>query len=187
MKPNFYWYIAQPDELLIDVDHYNPNAPPLRLVNLYQRLLAVMQTGTLDVTDVYLFPSGTEKHYHVFIRLATELDPLEALVWEGYFRDDRFRNTNNLMRHRFGVVSSLLISPSLYPLYRKPDYTCSCTQKHDHATMLACPVANELRGEHAAVTYFPKPKAAEFDVKTFGRLSGLPYRPRGPAQRSHDP
>lgn len=159
-----FWYLARPDELLLDFDQYD------KYVNRYkiwgemfrQRLRDAIKDGKLRVretkpgrSDVVLARSNTHDHFHVFIRLAEPMKLEERMVWQMRLASDWKRAQADLMRMARGIdPASLLIRSSKVPgLWREPDETCDCTTKHDTLVMSAlmkqgkgCEVWNRLRG-----------------------------------------
>ena len=154
----------------MDLDHYSKDAPPTKLISARSRLAGAAEAGVLNVKDVWLYPSGTELHYHMIVRLNHQLRSELRNAYELYLRDDVFRNMNNKVRIQRGVIASLLITSEVYPgFYREPDHTCACKAKHSKEVMEKCPIANLLRGDDRTADYFGKPKSPKGPI-SFGKI-----------------
>lgn len=165
-----FWYLARPDELLIDLDDYMRPAPsktgesrgPWGEVFFRRRLADAIRAERLPVESVYLDRSNSAKHWHAIIRLrpnapassiAGILPAIERLVWQLRLGSDLMRGQADLMRLARGVMcpSLLIRREPMADFYREPDCECPCTRKHDTAEQFslgarACPVWIELRG-----------------------------------------
>lgn len=153
------WYVAKPDELLLDVEDRQGNGGAV-LKWTRAALQAAIESERLNVRELYLYRSSRERHYHIVVRLADTMPELERLAWELALRSDASRGRSNIMRSIKGIgAPDLLISPKTWPgFYREPDAVCNCEGKHSgpggHETMARCAVGKKLRGEHADVAYF---------------------------------
>src|SRR5256885_13960439 len=70
-----YWYIAHSDELLLDLDAYmrpTRSGCPWGEAFFRRRLRDAIAAGKLQVRDVWLVNSSSEKHYHAFVRLKSK-------------------------------------------------------------------------------------------------------------------
>ena len=164
-----YWYVARPDELLIDLDHRSAKLD--KLANAGQRLRGAIEDGSISVRDVWLYPSRTEKHYHLIIRLKYEISFTEREAWSIYLRSDIYRAVNNLMRGFSEISNPVLIiaNHQWKDFYRMADAICGCRTKHDHATMKKCPAAKFIRGDFRTTEFFGHP--SKRGIKwTFGKV-----------------
>jgi hypothetical protein len=130
------WYLAHEDELLIDID--DPEKAARRGGTFEEeffrkRLRAALEGERLNVAEVWRLPSSTERHLHIYVRLAGGLDPLERLVWQLHLGSDLYRGRADLMRlARKHTAPSLLIERTeIRGFYRPADFVCGCTRKHD--------------------------------------------------------
>lgn len=145
------WYLAHDNELLIDLDDASrPAKSGGTWLEIFfrRRLRNAIEDGKLPVSEVWLCPSTSERHYHAFVRLATAMTQLERLVWQLHLGSDLYRGRADLMRAARGFPApSLLIRPEpIKDFYREPDRCCPCTTKHVTAEAPACEVWRELRG-----------------------------------------
>lgn len=140
----WYWYIARPNELFIDLDH--PVGGPLRrLSHATARLRGAIAAHKLSVSDWYLYNSETPWHYHLMVRTEHDMSPAGRAMWEARLADDGYRHLMSLARlvatageHTY----SLLIAPEIRAEYpRKPNFVCKCDSKHKGSTMEMCPIA----------------------------------------------
>lgn len=152
----WHWYVRKPNEVLIDLD--NRRGEFDRVGSAGRRLRAIAGEG-VNVRDIWFYPSTTEEHFHLIVRLKNDIDTLEALMLAVYLRSDIFRALNTYMRFTHNVSApDLLIADHVWPdFYRNPDVGCNCTSKHDHKTMMNCLAAKSLRGADAAEEFYPKP------------------------------
>lgn len=174
---SYYWYVAQTNELFIDLDHHEDDAELGRLKCARDRLFGAIKAGVIHVRDTYLFPSDTDRHYHLIVVLADgfKVDSYTRRIWEGYLRDDPYRNLNNLMRTACGITSSLLITSKAYPEFRAPDAECQCDKKHTNDVMVSCKTAAIIRKSHASKSYFGKSERLTLEIK-MGRWTNLPTK-----------
>ena len=158
-----FWYLAHPDELLIDLDDYTRPAPsktgesrgPWGEIFFRRRLADAIRADRLKVCDppVYLGRSNSERHWHAIVRLRYPMPLDQRLTWQLRLGSDLMRAQADLMRAAMCVdFPSLLIrNTPMKGFYREPDRQCACTRKHDTAEQSAlngqgCPVWRELRG-----------------------------------------
>lgn len=145
------WYIARPDELLIDLDDAGRptrTGAPWIEVFFRRRLRDAIDDGKLRVRDAYLSPSNSTRHYHAIVRLGEPLPIMQRLVWQLHLGSDLYRGRADLMRaaRGFDAPSLLIRSHPMVEFYREPDRVCSCTEKHITSDQPACAVWRELRG-----------------------------------------
>jgi hypothetical protein len=171
-----YWYTSRYDEILIDLDGKESGKD--KLVPCLSRLRAVVESRELPAKSVWLFPSPSRNHYHIFIRLLPG-EPFSAeqkTAFQLYLFSDVFRTCCNLMRSaKNQPFPDLLITPlnlkKKFGFYRFHDASCNCETKHSLEIMESCPAAKLLRNDYAAVILFPKPmEPGEFFSKKFGRI-----------------
>lgn len=157
------WYIAKEDELMVDLD-WRHNIQRSRLGLSIERLAGAIESKSLAVAidaatkkpDVFLWPSQTPQHYHLYIRLSEPMNAVGRLMWESYLCDDEWRSRMNHLRlSTFAKSISLLISPVRWPIDREPDATCICSSKHRPEIMQVCPVAQKHAGQ-LSPTFFGK-------------------------------
>jgi hypothetical protein len=156
-----FWYLAQPEELLIDLDNYMRPAPsktgesrgPWGEIFFRRRLADAIRAERLAVEMVFLDRSNTELHWHAIVRLARPMAVMERLAWQLRLGSDLMRAQADIMRAARGIESpSLLIRKTeMADFYRAPDRECPCTRKHDTAEQFelgakACPVWLQYRG-----------------------------------------
>jgi hypothetical protein len=158
-----YWYTEKPDELLLDIDDYTKRIQRFVIWGemFRQRLRDAVIAGKLRIrhtdgaADIIIAESNREQHFHVFIRLAEPMPRCERMVWQLRLGSDQHRAQADLMRSARGVAAaSLLIRHTkIRELWREPDDTCNCTDKHDtirQSELVAagggCPVWARLRG-----------------------------------------
>jgi hypothetical protein len=168
-----YWYVAKDDEVFIDLDGDKHN----RLVTVLARIRGIMEYNPFAIKEVWMFPSRADNHFHIVLKLeiATSLEVRTAL--QLYCFSDIFRTCNNLIRRHFRVLAPDVLISSLnwrknFHFYRSFDYSCGCTEKHDHRTMTSCTAARYSRGIERASIYFDKPIPPEdFFMKRFGKIT----------------
>ena len=174
-----YWYLAHPDELLIDLDDaMRPGYNGTPHIELYfrRRLREAIAAEKLQVRDVYLTRSFSDGHFQAIIKLldsrithnwkssATQLPlyaNIERLVWQFYLGSDLYRARADLMRAAKGIpYPSLLILPEKIPnFYREPDAECGCKDKHKLSS--TCPVFIRYRGPDMVEMFGPLHKEPE--------------------------
>lgn len=141
-----YWYIARPDELLIDLDRPCDRIQGwTRLEYLFEaRLLAALRERKLAVKQVWKAPS-ISGNLHIAVLLAQEMPALERLVWQTWLGSDLLRGRADLMRlAQQHPYPSLLITTARIP-WRPPDAICRC--RHKHVTVRSrCRVMARYRG-----------------------------------------
>lgn len=128
------WYIAQPNELLLDVDAYGAEltrgGKKLEMF-VRRRLRDAVLDKLLDVDHIWIEPSTSPGNAHVFVRLKTPVPLMHRMIWQSWVGSDLFRARADLMRaangHRY---PSLLILPKRIG-FRAPDDECACVGKHD--------------------------------------------------------
>lgn len=157
----WHFYISRPNELFIDADS------PSRLFFSMRRL--ERNRARLSITDVFVYPSGTANHYHLFATLDNDLEPIERAVWAQHCGSDRARAEYILMRINRGLrFGDFLITPHPYD-FRKPDRACACADKHkDRSITDACPVMQNLLGAERSAEYFEREPKATFK---FGKVT----------------
>lgn len=166
-RMTWYWYVSRADELMLDLDGSRESRfGPTRL-----RLEAAC--SIIVPEHLWVFRSGTPGHYHVIVQMAWPMPDIERFVWEMQLRGDLFRGRCNIMRALYGHrAPGLLIAPKRWEGFRDPDAECQCTGKHNIAVMAICQAAQELRGEHAAASFFgPLPKGRK--IKAWTGKEGL--------------
>jgi hypothetical protein len=151
-----YWYIAHADELLIDLDNYmrpTRSGCPWGEEFFRRRIRAAILDDKLQVREVWLVRSASEKHYQAIVRLNQSLDVIVRLTWQLHLGSDLYRGRADLMRAALKYPApSLLIMPNkIDNFYRPPDYKCHCTEKHDTAKQhelgsRACHIWRKVRG-----------------------------------------
>ena len=155
-----YWYVAHPNELFLDIDNAARSLPHAKA-----RLQGAIECGKLDVAYVMQRPSNRKGHIHVIVTLNKALIfKEENVIWEIILHGDLYRGCSNVMRCKYNIASSILISP--YSLFKRietvgglriADDSCGCETKHNAVTMETCPAAIRLRGEYRNAGFFGKP------------------------------
>lgn len=163
---HWYWYAAQDDELMCDLDSRTLLEIALKRL---ERVGCFKETCTsspaegpiLFVDSTFLSQSTNDEHYHLVIKLLEPIPTIERLTWELFLMNHTYRTVQNLFRMIDGIPSpSLLISPYNWlesqvltgngtRFWRSHDATCFC--KHgihkNPRTILKCPAHIKLRGE----------------------------------------
>jgi len=149
-----YWYTAQPNELLIDLDEYmrplkskgNHRAGPWGERMFRRRLAAAIRSQHLQVFDVYLSRSISPHKFHAIIKLCNPLPEMIRMAWQFRLGSDINKSMADIMRSALYLPNpSLLILPNEIPdFYRPPDAMCKCTQKHTKEGY--CTVFEKYRG-----------------------------------------
>jgi|SRR5208283_1939372 len=138
----WFWYVARNDELMIDCDG----------LALVQMALRRLERSNLQFIKTFVNPSVSPDHFHLVIKLAENMPPMERQIWQLYFMDHVYRSVNNLFRVLYSVKSPcLLISHQKWvePFWRPPDMICGCKEKHSTlGKMKKCKTARMLRGQH---------------------------------------
>lgn len=139
---NWFWYVAKNNELMVDCDG-------VQLLEIAQKRLA--RSGLL-VSDALVFPSQSESHFHLVVRLREPMNSIERQVWQLFLMDHVYRSVNNLFRALNGTPSpSLLISPQPWnAFWREHDAICHCETKHKGPALSGCTVGASLRGNSEA-------------------------------------
>lgn len=160
----YFWYIAKPSELFCDLDLTDKTKQRLLLARA--RLRGAKKSGRLSWEKYYFYQSHSRFHYHLMVKLSTDLPDGEANLWESRFCDDLYRNNLNRARNlQTGRSWSLLISPVERRSYWRPaDYTCDCPGKHREEVMAACPVAKSLKGCTLGADHFGNPIKETDDI-----------------------
>lgn len=150
------WYIAGRDELLIDLDDYmrpTRSGCPWGEEFFRRRLRTAILSRKLNVDEVWLIRSQSERHYQAIVKLRAGLKTLPRLVWQLHLGSDLYRGRADLMRlaNGFHAPSLLIIPHSIPGFYRCPNFVCECTEKHVTSEQAelgdkACPVWREVRG-----------------------------------------
>jgi hypothetical protein len=171
--PTWHWYVAQPDELMIDCD-----ARPL-LEIAFKRLERIQGGENLteqnskspfQVRSIFVTTSQRSDHYHLVIRLSRPMREIDRMVWQLYLMDHVYRSVKNLFRVIYKRPSPcLLISPHVWhqgqpaqindqfikflgwPFWRHYDATCNCTldTHKDRVKIQSCPAHIKLRKTNA--------------------------------------
>lgn len=153
----WYWYVATPTELFIDMDRYEKSIEHARM-----RLQSAIEGKLLNVQMVYDTESSSGKH-HIIILLHTPLPAMERFAWEMVLHSDIYRTACNMMRYSKGIkAADILISKQ--PLHRIADITCTCKTKHKRSTMENCPAAISLRGQHRTAPLFGMPTKTKCEL-----------------------
>lgn len=161
-----YWYLAHPDELLLDLDDYmrtTKSGGPWGEIFFRRRLRDAMAANKLQVKSVYLARSQSEHHFHIIVRLARIMPSLERLVWQLHLGSDLYRGRADLMRLARGIkVPSLLILQQEFEgLDRAADAICDCTKKHITEENPNCAIWREYRGHSPWELFGPSRKLKE--------------------------
>lgn len=154
----WYWYVAQPNELFVDMDRVTASLNHVR-----RRLQGAIECESLHVQSVYFYPSLTKDHAHLIIVLKFPISNPERYAWEMLLHGDIYRAASNIMRWSHGIdAPDVLIARRR--LHRMMDGVCFCEHKHKRAVMIRCETARRLRGEMRAAQFFGKPsdKPCEF-------------------------
>lgn len=149
MSKTWNWYVAKNNELFIDCDHWQKSQERIR-----KRLMGAIECHHLFIENLWLYPSQTNGHMHIIIKLQHTLNRVEQFCWEIMFHSDIYRGCCNLMRRDIPAADILI---SRKELHRIPDATCNCETKHNYKTMETCPAAILLRGNQRCNTFFGKP------------------------------
>ena len=164
MGREWYWYVARPDELMVDLDHRA--GPPRRALIARARLEGAIRAGKLAVADWWAYRSISPHHYHFMVALCEPMPALLRLFWEQRLCDDSFRSQMNLARLAIlGRPWSLLISPEYrHGYHRPPDYVCRCPGKHKGEIMSSCPVSRRLGDACLDANHWGAPAYREGDI-----------------------
>lgn len=169
-----YWYTSRYDEILIDLDGTGGD----KLTRCLSRLRGVIENRELPVKSVWFFPSFTDHHYHIIIRLLPGITfcQNEKTAFQLYLFSDVFRTCCNLMRlakdHPFpDLLITVFSLRKEFGFYRFHDATCNCEVKHSMEILEDCPAAKLLRGQHRRAILFSKPiEPSDFFKKRFGSI-----------------
>jgi hypothetical protein len=154
------WYLAQPQEFLIDLDditrRFRSKSGEDRCSwgeMFRRRLRAGILAERIPFCRMKLVQSTSKGHWHAVILLAEPMSLEQRLAWQLQLLSDLMRAKSDLMRAAVGIeFPSLLIRQTpIKGFWRKPDRVCRCTRKHDTEQQYllgekACPVWRELRG-----------------------------------------
>ena len=152
MNKPWYWYIAQPRELLLDLDSETA------LYYARARLQRAMRRGFLKVRDIYFERSVSRNSYHLAVRLQKPMRAVERAVWEIFLHSDITRGLYNIMRlqRRIRGAGLLIRRERFRDFYREADYVCYCPGKHKTKRITRhCPALKLLQGDAAGAEYFP--------------------------------
>lgn len=152
----WHWYVARPDELLIDCDSST-------LLQIAMKKLAdtsrIHSEPALQVKSIFVANSNKEGHFHVCILLQQPLDVIRLMTWQLYLMDDVNRSVQNFFRAVNNIPApSLVISPFNWlddgvalnggKFWRSHDAVCFCNSaihKRSESIRL-CPAHQALRG-----------------------------------------
>jgi hypothetical protein len=168
-----YWYVAKNDEVFIDLDGDKPN----RLVTVLARIRGLMEANSFAIKEVWMFPSRADNHFHIVLKLEVETSLEVRTALQLYCFSDIFRTCNNLIRRHFKVSAPDILISSLnwrknFHFYRTFNYSCGCSEKHDHRVMRSCAAALSARGLNRYDIYLEKPVPPEdFFMKRFGKIT----------------
>lgn len=154
--PKWFWYVARPDELLIDCDSKT-------LLDLFFRRLERVNPDLpydLDVKQIFVAESAKENHFHIAVQLEKGIPAIHRAIWQLYLMDDVYRTVNNLWRSILHTDDSpiLIISPKNWlcsgvavnsgKFWRNPDAVCICEREihKNPKTIWNCPAHLRLRG-----------------------------------------
>jgi hypothetical protein len=146
-----FWYVAQPNEILIDMDK-----PATSLPHVEMRLRGGVEARLLRIERIEMHRSYNEDHLHMLVTLQNEMSAMARATWALMFHSDIYRACSTFMRIRYGVpCPDLLITPILFD--RVHNAMCLCDQKHTGPVMDICPAAVALRGDERTASFFGKP------------------------------
>jgi hypothetical protein len=169
-----FWYTSRYDEILIDLDGTAGD----KLARCLARLRGSIEHQELPVKSVWLFPSFTDHHYHIIIRLipGRGFSQWEKYAFQLYLFSDVFRTCCNLMRqaneHPFpDLLITIFSLKNEFGFYRLHDAACNCESKHSLEVLKDCSAAKLLRGSYRQRIYFSKPiEPNAFFKKRFGTI-----------------
>lgn len=152
----WHWYIARANEVFIDADSTSRLFYAMRQVQL--------NWDRLNGREVFIYPSGTAKHYHLILQMHDGMDAWQRAVWELHCGSDRLRTEYIFERIRRGRAAGADFLLTSHPYdFRKSDRACGCEAKHkDKSVTDACPVMQSLLGEEASAEYFARQPNAQF-------------------------
>lgn len=126
------WYIARPNELLLDLD-----APKLAealpaVERMRRRVREAIAAGALHVESVAVGRSGWRRgNAHAIVTLSKPYPPLQRLTWQLALGSDVGRAAKDFRRLAIGhAFPSLLITRREISGAREPDNVCACSSKH---------------------------------------------------------
>jgi hypothetical protein len=181
-----YWYVAKPNELLIDMDK-----PERSYGHFAKRLAGAIECEKFKIQSYEFHHSRSGSHLHFLITLESAfLCEIERVVWEVVLHSDIYKGCATLMRLIHAVdAADLLITP--FPFKRKADDICTCVAKHSAEIMKNCPAAIRLRGDDRIRGFFgiPSKKKLEditdlFHKKTCNSVTGLKAKSDNPVKNS---
>lgn len=115
-----YWYIAKPNELILDCDQPFDHKDARHIC----RIFAEHSVCAPKITGIY--KSKSWGHYHVTVNVREESDFVFRAFISLALGSDRHREILALSQHaRDWTNPYLVISPHRWPR-RKPDLVCSC-------------------------------------------------------------
>ena len=159
---HWHWYVAQDDELLIDLD----SRVLLEIALKRMRDSSRLEVAPLQIDRIFVASSTKPDHFHLAIKMLYPMSVLYRMTWQLFLYDDVNRAVHNLFRALDGNPSPcLIISPSnwltcsavaLKPeiqvgeFWRSHDAVCTCpvgTHKNRAAIREHCPAHRLLRNE----------------------------------------
>src|SRR4029079_2740243 len=115
-----YWYVAQPNEIFLDLDSRKSLLRALRV------LKAAMKRGELAVEPLHYYPTPKPGHGH----LVVIVEPVgcqcggDRALWALWMGSDRLRYVYVMSRLKAGVPGDLLTAKREY--HRPADLQCDC-------------------------------------------------------------
>ncbi len=145
------WYVSTPNEIFVDLDSKHA------MTRAFQVLRRALVRKSLDIQNIWLFPSERIPHAHLIIQLYDTIPPLERVTWALWMGSDRIRAIYIIERLQRGVHAADVLSTRATFKHREPDDTCDCKTKHkDKKVTDACPAMKRLMMDQRSAEYFPR-------------------------------
>lgn len=157
IPPVWYWYVARPNEIFVDLDS---NAAISRALSVVRRALNAKRVGGplnyLPIESVWLYRSQAKGHAHLIIVLKSPMEMQTRQMWALWMGGDPLRVAYVLERYRRCGKGDLLASRVQYG-FREFDEYCECKEKHKpkHVTEKCSALFRILRVHHSD-DYFPR-------------------------------
>lgn len=166
----WYWYVAKPNEIFLDLDS---GRAITRALSVLRRALNVKPSAKapickLPIKSVWMYQSvsgGNHVHLIVVTDPAIHQNFHRKVAWSLWMGADQLRAAYVMQRFEWMFDPDCDASPLGYELlathrpygFRKPDAVCRCKEKHKpkHVTD-KCPVLIQLLGNARSHDYFPR-------------------------------
>lgn len=165
-----WWYVARPNEIFVDLDSGGAISRALSVVRraLLVKPGAKTPLNKLPIESVWLYPSETEGHAHLILKLKENLHTLEKISWSLWMGTDQIRAayvierldalTDDLkfLEEHSDIPTDLIATREEYE-FRKPDTFCFCKDKHKKKSVTdKCDALERILGSHRSDDYFPR-------------------------------